>query len=87
MKRKNVITYFGTQAKVADALGIKQPSVAEWGEIIPEQSALKLHVLTHGALKYDPRLYGGQKLDRPLRGESQEAANACDDNRKKEASA
>lgn len=87
MKRKNVISYFGTQAKVADALGIKQPSVAEWSEIIPEQSALKLHVLTDGALKYDPRLYGGRKINQPLRGKSQEDVNTCDNSRKKEATA
>lgn len=58
MKKQTVIDFYeGSQSKVARALGIKQPSVAEWEEIIPESSATKLHVITDGKLRYDPAIY------------------------------
>lgn len=58
MKKSEVVNYFGGVCNVARAIGIKHPSVSEWGEIIPERAALKLEKLTCGKLKYDSSLYG-----------------------------
>ena len=57
MKKKLVIDYLGSVALVAKKLNITGGAVSQWGEIIPERSALKLERITNGALKYDPTLY------------------------------
>lgn len=51
MKKVDVITYFGTQEKVAQALGIRQGCVSRWGETIPHLRAYQIEDLTKGALK------------------------------------
>jgi DNA-binding transcriptional regulator YdaS (Cro superfamily) len=57
MKKADVLQYFGTESKVAKALGIKQPSVNEWGENIPQLRAYQLERITNGKLKViDKRL-------------------------------
>lgn len=51
MTKGDVIRFFGTQQAVADALGIKQSSVAEWGEYPPEARQLQIHRVTAGKLR------------------------------------
>jgi len=51
MKTETVIEKFGSQQAVAAALGIKQPSVAVWGEYPPDLRQLQIEVITLGALK------------------------------------
>lgn len=41
----------GTQAALAAALGIKQPSVAKWGEYPPEGRQYQIELLSGGRLK------------------------------------
>ena len=54
MKYEDVIDHFGSQQAVADAIGIKQPSVAAWKEAgIPEPRQFQLEVITDGRLKAD----------------------------------
>lgn len=48
--------YFGTYAKVADALGISKGAVSQWNGSIPEERQLELHRLTKGALKADAKI-------------------------------
>lgn len=55
MTKDDAINYFGSQAALADALGIKQPSVAEW-DSVPDLRQLQLEILTHGKLKADPAI-------------------------------
>lgn len=57
MRKETVIQYFGTQAATANALGIKQPSVACWPEIIPQGRAYQIQALTFNKLRVDPLLY------------------------------
>lgn len=67
MKTKAVIEHFGTQQAAADALGIKQSSVAEWGEYPPELRQLQVHRLTAGELRAEPSViakFGEPKVDR-----------------------
>ena len=75
MKKSEVLEFFGNSpTTVARFLGIKQSSVSEWHELIPEISARRLHAYTHeravmrdffptdyrerGVLIFDPSLYG-----------------------------
>lgn len=57
MKKTDAAAYFGSNSKLASALGIAPASVSQWGKIIPEKQALRLDKLTEGSLKYDPTLY------------------------------
>ena len=54
MTKDEVITHFGSQAAAAEALGIKQPSVANWRDPLPELRQLELERLTRGALRAGP---------------------------------
>lgn len=54
MRTADVLTYFHTQKAIAEALDIKQPSVAAWGEYPPDVRQLQLERLTDGALKAEP---------------------------------
>lgn len=51
MRTAAVIAYFHTQVAVAKALGIRQSSVAGWGEFPPPLRQLQLHRITRGRLK------------------------------------
>lgn len=54
MKTQTVIEKFGNQHAVATALGIKQPSVAVWGEYPPDLRQLQIEALTGGELRAEP---------------------------------
>jgi DNA-binding transcriptional regulator YdaS (Cro superfamily) len=56
MLKKDAIAHFGSQRRVAEALGIKQPSVANWPEIVPPLRQVQLEVVTQGKLKADPTI-------------------------------
>ncbi len=56
MKKRDAISHFGTQKKLADALGISQPAVALWGDDVPQLQAYRLEKLTQGKLKADEDL-------------------------------
>jgi len=57
MYKAKAIAHFGNIKLLHIALGITSSAVTQWGEIIPEKQAMKLALLTNGALKYDPALY------------------------------
>lgn len=54
MKTTDVIEHFGSQYAVARALGIKQPSVANWKDEPPALRQLQIEAVTGGALRADP---------------------------------
>ncbi len=54
MNTREVIEHFGSQHAVAEALGIRQPSVANWKESPPPLRQLQLEAVTGGALKAEP---------------------------------
>lgn len=56
MTTDDAVKHYGTQQKLADALGIKQGSVAGWGEHPPALRQLQLQQLTKGRLKAEPGL-------------------------------
>lgn len=57
MRYEDLIQYFGSQAAVAKAFGIQQPSVAEWKKRgVPEKRQLEAEQLTGGEVKAHPRI-------------------------------
>lgn len=55
MTKDQAIKAFGTQVKLAQALGLlSQGSVAGWGEFPPALRQLQIEALTGGKLKAEP---------------------------------
>ena len=54
MDTKAVIAHYGSQRKAAEALGLAQPSVANWKERPPPLRQLQIEAATNGVLKADP---------------------------------
>lgn len=55
MLKSEIIAFYRTQQKAADAIGIKQPSVAGWDEDgVPYLRQLQYEIATSGQLKADP---------------------------------
>lgn len=57
MRKKDVLEFYKSGAAVARALGYTEGAVSQWEDVIPELSARKLHDLTDGKLRFDPKLY------------------------------
>ncbi len=53
MQKNQVLKYFGTQEKTAQALNISQASVSRWADEVPPLRAFEIERLTNGALKVD----------------------------------
>ena len=53
MLTKDAIDHFGSQTALAEALGIRQASVAGWGKTVPPLRQLQIQVLTNGKLRAD----------------------------------
>ena len=62
MDMREALEWYGTKTRIAEALGIRLPSVAEWGNTIPPLRQLQLERLTKGALRADDSI-----LDLPRR--------------------
>jgi transcriptional repressor of cell division inhibition gene dicB len=54
MTKDEAIATFGTQVKLAEALGMSQGSVALWGTYPPILRQLQIEALTGGKLKAEP---------------------------------
>ena len=61
MTTYEAIRHYGTQVKLARALGIRQSSVSEWGEYPPALRQLQLHQISKGRLKPEPGLLAVKK--------------------------
>ncbi|WP_407084779.1 Cro/CI family transcriptional regulator [Pluralibacter gergoviae] len=57
MLTTDAINYFGSKRKLAEAAGVKPPTVYAWGRLVPEGKAARLHLITDGELAYDPKAY------------------------------
>ena len=57
MRKADVVAYYGTQERVAAALGLTRQAIVAWGPVIPQGQAYKLQALTKGQLKVIPELY------------------------------
>ncbi len=65
MLKADVLSHFGTQQKVAAAIGISQRAVSGWGEVVPMKRALQIEQATNGELKADLAHYIGGDGTRP----------------------
>ena len=61
MLKKDILTFYGSQAKVAEVLGITRQAVSLWRAVVPKSAATDLQLLTGGQLKMDRSLYGKRK--------------------------
>lgn len=61
MRTEDAIRHFGSKAALARALGIRQPSIYDWGELVPMGRAYELQDLTGGALRVDRNAYNRRK--------------------------
>ena len=61
-----LLKHFGTQVKIAHALGVSQPCVSNWAKRgrIPALQQMKAFMLTDGKLKLDKALLKGTKVSR-----------------------
>lgn len=68
MRKTEVLTFFKLKlgrtadndegvTATAESLGLTKGAVSQWDDIIPELSARKIHDITRGQLKFDPKLY------------------------------
>jgi len=53
MNIKDVLAYFGTQSKIAEALKISQAAVAQWGDKVPPLRQYQIERITKGKLRVD----------------------------------
>jgi hypothetical protein len=51
MKTSDAIAHFGSKSALAAALGIKPPSVYDWGDEVPIGRQFQIELITAGALR------------------------------------
>ena len=58
MTPNQVIEHYGTQASVAEALGLSQPTISMWvsRKRVPPLQQLRLEILSDRQLKADPKI-------------------------------
>jgi len=62
MLKSSAIQYFGSQSKLAKAIGISQGAIAQWGDKVPATWAAVLDKITDGELEFDNEFYGFEKV-------------------------
>lgn len=55
------VTYFGSQRALADALGIRQPSIADWGDTVPPLRQIQIERITQGKLRAAPDVFQSKR--------------------------
>lgn len=61
MTKQELVAFYGSQQAVADALGISQPTVAEWGEYPPGLRQIQAEMLTKKKLKAERDVFKTRK--------------------------
>jgi hypothetical protein len=61
MTTQEAIKYYGTQTKLATALGTKQSTISSWDIYPPKLRQLQLQQITRGRLKAEPGLLAVKK--------------------------
>lgn len=51
MKKAAAIDHFGSQVKLAAAIGVSQAAISKWPDDVPELRAYQIELLTGGQLK------------------------------------
>jgi len=63
MLTEDAVAAFGSKANIARALNQTTGRITQWGPVVNENSAPKLHVLSNGQVVYDPEFYEALKND------------------------
>lgn len=61
MRTQEAVDFFKTQQGLADALGIKQSSVAEWGEYPPALRQIQIEMATKKKLRAESDVFEPKK--------------------------
>lgn len=61
MTTYEAISLYGTQKKLADALGITQSAVSMWGEFPPDKQQMRLERLTRGRLRAETDVFSPKR--------------------------
>ena len=54
MTKQDLIEFFGSQQKAAEALGVSQPTIARYGPFPPPLRQLQAEAITGGKLRAEP---------------------------------
>lgn len=57
MLKSDAISYYGTQQRLAAAIGRAESTVSEWPDVVPLASAVLIERATRGKRKVDYSLY------------------------------
>lgn len=63
MTKTDAINYFGSQAALAEALGVSRPAISQWSEEIPEVRQWQLRAITEGKLEVSLKLLASLGVD------------------------
>jgi transcriptional repressor of cell division inhibition gene dicB len=61
MTTSDAVKHYGTQTKLAKALGIEQGSVSGWGEFPPPLRQLQIERLSKGKLRAEPNIFSKKR--------------------------
>lgn len=61
MFKQDAINFFGNKSNLARAAGVDRSAVSQWGKLVPEGRAMRLHNASNGVLTYDPTIYDQHK--------------------------
>jgi DNA-binding transcriptional regulator YdaS (Cro superfamily) len=64
MKTADALAHYGTQKKLAEALGVARQTISLWGVLVPGEKAIILNHITDGSLKIDAEAYVKQSKKR-----------------------
>ena len=60
MTKADAIKHYGTQQKLAAALGLSQATISGWGEFPPPLRQLQMQKITKGKLRAEPNVFSSK---------------------------
>lgn len=70
MLKSDVVSFFGTNTRVAVIAGVDPSAVSQWKELVPERAAQRLAEASGGALHYDKGVYDRHRQSRRKAGKN-----------------
>lgn len=70
MLKSDVVSFFGTNTRVAVIAGVDPSAVSQWKELVPERCAQRLAEASGGALIYDKNVYDCHRQTRRKAGKA-----------------
>lgn len=57
MLKSDIVDFFGSVPKAAEALGVTRSAAYQWKDIVPERMAYRAQAISRGKLKVHPSVY------------------------------